>query len=191
MGGVAWASGGKVVYGTRDWDIWIMEEDGSNQRLLTVDEHSNRYPAVSPDGRTIFFQSWRSGDSSIWRMGSDGSDVRQLTNGADDSFPCCSPDGGWVLYESWSSGKIGIRKVGSDGGEPVQWTGKLSEKPAISPDGKRVAGYYQDVSTSRRILNVVSFDGGEPEKTFALPDSQPTSRRITTFGISTGRRITG
>ena len=55
-GGVTWASGGKTVSATRDNDIWIMGEDGSNQRLLTIDEHSNVNPSVSPDGRTIFFR---------------------------------------------------------------------------------------------------------------------------------------
>lgn len=169
MAGVAWASGGKIVYGTRDWDIWIMDEDGSHQRLLTVDEHSNRYPAVSPDGRTVFFESWRGGDANIWRMGIDGSDLKRLTNGIWDAWPCCSPDGKWVYYQYLSAGRSAIGKISLDGGAPVPWTGKLSQKPIISPDGKLIAGYYWDAAASRDILNVISLDGGEPEKTFTLP----------------------
>jgi Tol biopolymer transport system component len=96
-------------------------------------------------------------------------DAKRLTNGFDDTWPRCSADRKWVFYESFSSGKIEIWKVGSDGGASFQWTGKLLRKPAISPDGKRVASYYQDVSTSQNVVNVVSFDGGEPEKTFTLP----------------------
>jgi Tol biopolymer transport system component/tRNA A-37 threonylcarbamoyl transferase component Bud32 len=167
--GVAWASGGKIVYGTRDWDIWIMEEDGSNQRLLTIDEHNNRHPAVSPDGRTIFFESWRSGDNNIWQIVVDGSGSKQFTKGVWDERPVCSPDGKWVLYESWISDKTEILKVGSAGGEPVPWEGKLWERPAISPDGKHIAGLFYDSSTYQTSLNVASFDGGEPEKSFALP----------------------
>jgi TolB protein len=166
--GVAWAKGGKIVYGTRDWDIWIMDEDGSNQRLLTVDEHGNRNPAVSPDGRTIYFESWRDGDSNIWMMGIDGSGVKKLTNGWWDTYPTCSPDRKWVFYGGLSSGKNEIWKVGSEGGEPVPWAGKLSEKPVISPDGKWVAGFDWDASAFRYVLNVIPFDGGEPEKTFPL-----------------------
>jgi serine/threonine protein kinase/Tol biopolymer transport system component len=166
--GVAWAKGGKIVYGTRDWNIWIMDEDGSNQRLLTVDEHGNRNPAVSPDGRTIYFESWRDGDSNIWMMGIDGSGVKKLTNGWWDTYPTCSPDGKWVFYGGLSSGKNEIWKVGSEGGELVPWAGKLSEKPVISPDGKWVAGFDWDASVLRDTLSVVSYDGGEPEKTFTL-----------------------
>lgn len=47
-------------------------------------------------------------------------------------------------------------------------TFKLSEKPVISPDGKRVAGYYWDASALRYVLNVVPSEGGEPERTFTL-----------------------
>jgi len=107
--------------------------------------------------------------NNIWRMGIDGSDLKRLTNGTADTRPCCSPDGKWVFYESFISGKYEIWKVGSDGGEPVPWTGKLSKKLVISPDGKHIAGYYWDSSTSQNTLNVVSFEGGEPEKTFILP----------------------
>ena len=129
VGGVAWARGGKIVYGTRDWDIWIMEEDGSNPRLLTPDEHNNRHPAVSPDGRTIFFESWRNGDNNIWRIGADGSGSRQFTRGVWDERPVCSPDGKWVFYVSWISDKAEILKVESAGGEPVREGSKLWDKP--------------------------------------------------------------
>ena len=169
QGGIAWAGGGKIVYVTQDNDIWIVGEDGSNQRLLTINEHSNASPSVSTDGRTIFFSSWRDGNYGIWRMGIDGGDVKMLTSGFWDRYPSCSPDGKWVLYQAYSPGMPTILKVGAEGGTPFQWTGKLSAAPVISPDGKRVAGYYQDTNTSKAVVNVVSFDGGEPEKTFALP----------------------
>jgi len=178
VGGVAWASGGKIVYGTRDWDIWIMEENGSNQRLLTIDEHNNRHPAVSPDGRYIFFESWRNGDNSIWRINTDGSGVKLITHGAWDEWPSCSPDGKWVFYASWPSDKQEVWKVGSDGGESVPWAGRLSEHPAISPDGKRVAGLYWDDSNMRDVLNVFPFNGGEPEKAFGMPPARYVSGRI-------------
>jgi Tol biopolymer transport system component len=167
LSGIAWARGGKIVYGTRDWDIWVMDEDGSHQRLLTIDEHSNRGPAVSPDGRIIFFDTWRNGHG-IWRMGIDGGEAKQLTDGY-DVYPLGSPDGKWVFYESVVSGRKEIWKVGTEGGTASRWPGKLSDTPAISPDGKWIAGYYRDLPTSPSVLNVVRFEGGEPDKTFVLP----------------------
>jgi len=178
VAGVAWAKGGKIVYGSRDWDIWIMEEDGSNQRLLTTDEHSNRNPAVSPDGRTIFFESWRNGDSNIWRTGTDGSGALRLTTGAGDFAPCCSPDGKWIYFASLISGKTEICRVAPEGGKPVQWKGKLSGRPVVSPDGKRIAGHFSDASTYPPIPSVGSLDGSEPERTFAWPPGDHWRSRI-------------
>jgi serine/threonine protein kinase/Tol biopolymer transport system component len=167
LAGIAWAKGGKIVYGTRDYDIWVMDEDGSHQRLLTVDEHTNRSPAVSPDGRVIFFDTWGAGRVGVWRMGIDGGDAKQLTVGYDVS-PLCSPDGKWVFYESEVSGRNEIWRVSAEGGAASRWPGNLSA-PAISPDGKWIAGFYRDLPTFPRVLNVVPFEGGEPERTFALP----------------------
>jgi eukaryotic-like serine/threonine-protein kinase len=168
MAGVAWARGGKIVYGTRDWDIWVMDEDGSHQRLLTVDDHTNRWPAVSPDGRAVYFESWRGGDNNIWRMGIDGGDLKRLTSGV-DTLPCCSPDGRWVFYEYLSAGQWVIGKISPEGGAPVPWASKITHMAAVSPDGKLVAGYYWDAETHKTLLNVVSIEGGEPKKTFNLP----------------------
>ena len=184
VAGVAWAKGGRIVYGSRDWDIWIMEEDGSNQRLLTTDEHSNRNPAVSPDGRTILFQSWRTGNSNIWRVGADGGGARRITGDIWDVEPCCSPDGKWVYYASLVSGRTEICRVAPEGGEPVRWQGKLSEKPAISPDGKRIAGLFFDASTWPPVPSVGSLDGSESERRFAWPpgDSQRSRIRWTPDG---------
>ncbi|HEX6623006.1 MAG TPA: winged helix-turn-helix domain-containing protein, partial [Pyrinomonadaceae bacterium] len=58
--GVSWAPDGRVVYASvasGNWDIWMMDADGRNQRQLTVDARSNYGPSVSPDGRHVVFVS--------------------------------------------------------------------------------------------------------------------------------------
>lgn len=58
---------------------------------------SDSHPDWSPDGTQIVFDSWRSGKAEIYIMQSDGSDVRQLTEGAEDnSKPKWSPDWKWI-----------------------------------------------------------------------------------------------
>jgi TolB protein len=101
-------------------------------------------------------------------MGVDGGDAKQLTAGY-DVRPNCSPDGRWVFYQSDVSGRNEIWKVGAEGGASSRWVGKLSLLPAISPDGRHIAGYYQDLYASRVVLNVVPIEGGEAERTFVLP----------------------
>ncbi len=177
--GIAWTPDGKIVYATRDWDIWIMDGDGRNQKLLTVDEHNNRYPSVSPDGRYILFESWRKGSSSqlktggIWRMDVNGGNLKQLTSGEFLLAPQCSPDGKWVLYHSRASGSPTLWKVSIDGGEAVQLTDKPTFWPAISPDGKQIACYYRGVpkSPDKWVIAVLPFEGGQPTLVFEIAES--------------------
>ena len=50
-----------------------MRVDGNEARNLTADHAGNdAYPAVSPDGRWIAFDSDRSGDSEVYLMPSEG-----------------------------------------------------------------------------------------------------------------------
>jgi Tol biopolymer transport system component len=163
--GVAWTPDGRIVHASRDWDISILDADGSNQKLLTIDEHSNRWVSVTPDGRYILFESWRNiggatTDTPIWRMDIDGGNPKPLAGKGWCSAPKASPDGKWVVYESNASGKMTLWKTSIDGGEAKQLTDKITEEPAISPDGKLIACFYYPEGQSIKIA-VLPFEGGE------------------------------
>jgi Tol biopolymer transport system component len=61
---------------SRNWDIWLVETDGSGLRRLTVSKALDQMPAWSPDGRRIAFQ--RGG--AIWTIGANGKGARKLTH---------------------------------------------------------------------------------------------------------------
>ena len=42
-----------------NYEIYVMDDDGSNQRRVTVNPASDRHPAWSPDGKKIAFVSNR------------------------------------------------------------------------------------------------------------------------------------
>lgn len=68
--------------GSDNWDVFVMDVDGSNRRRLTR-HRENDYPgAWSPDGEQIVFTRGcgGSGDCDLYIMNADGSDVRQLTD---------------------------------------------------------------------------------------------------------------
>src|SRR6266571_2391697 len=144
-----WTADGRIVYPSRtgeNWDIWIVNRDGSENKQLTADAFIDQTSSVSPDGRYIVFQSNRAGNWNIWRMDSDGGNPKQLTEGSSaDALPVCSPDGRWVVFMSVRSGKWTIWKVPIDGGPAVQVTDHLSLFPSISPDGKLISYAYIDV----------------------------------------------
>ena len=172
---VCYTPDGRIVYASQaggNWDIWVMNADGGGQQQLTAEAGVNAHPHVSPDGRHIVFASNRAGVFNIWRMESDGGNPVRLTAGGGEKFPQWSPDGGWVVYTSVSPDEslYSLWKVSSDGGEPVQLTATDCERPAVSPDGKRVAGFHRDTSAAGGYSVVVTpFDGGPPERTFAIP----------------------
>jgi Tol biopolymer transport system component len=171
--GVAWTPDRRLVYGSRDFKLWIINQDGSEQKLLTGNEVNNWLPDVSPDGRYIVFQSWRgkSAENRIWRMDIDGNNTRPLTEGAWSDVPRVSPDGKWVVYQSETGGRFTLWKVPINGGEPTQLAKYFCLWPAISPDGKWISFFGADESemSDQFYIIIIPFEGGEP--TFRFPVS--------------------
>ena len=70
-----------------DWEVYIMAEDGTEQRNLSNSPSGDGLPTWSPDGEWIGFLSDRSGVWAVWAMRPDGSQAREL-------FPIGGPMGG-------------------------------------------------------------------------------------------------
>lgn len=167
---------GKIVYVTKtgdDYDIWIMNADGSGQKQLTSNSEVEEFVRVSQDGRYILFHAYGPGAvPHIWRMDMDGGNAKQLTSGEfADVNPVCSPDNQWVVFSSFRSGKFRMWKVSIDGGDPVQISDLVFEGRKFLSDGKLIFGIYFDeqVNPPKQRGALVPFDGGPPTKIFDLP----------------------
>ena len=92
----------KIVFSsTRDGDseIYVMDIDGSKPLRLTINPARDYDPAWSPDGDGIAFVSNRNrGIEQIYVMGSDGGNLKRLTNGAAHQQPAWSPEGERIAY---------------------------------------------------------------------------------------------
>jgi Periplasmic protease len=96
-----------------------------------------RYPAISPDGKTIAFTF--KGD--IYTVATTGGVAKQLTtNPAYDFMPVWSPDGKQITFSSDRNSNLDIYIMPAEGGAPTRLTfHSRSEYPScFSPDGKNI-----------------------------------------------------
>ncbi|MEL7728032.1 amidohydrolase family protein [Citromicrobium bathyomarinum] len=105
----------------------------------TVEVTMPRFAEVSPDGRTVVFESL----GRLYTMPAGGGAMRRLTN-ADDGmelYPSWSRDGSRIVYVRWTDSGLGqIRAVGANGrGDRAITTrpGHYS-RPVFSPDGSTI-----------------------------------------------------
>ena len=88
------------------YDIYVMDINGRNTRLLTNNSVTDRMPAWSPDGAWIVFSSDTRGDGGhdLYKIRPDGSGLTLLySNGERNSHPRWSPDGKIIVFTGGSS----------------------------------------------------------------------------------------
>lgn len=62
-----------------NYDVYAMSSEGGLETRLTETEGLDDGPEFSPDGKYIYFNSFRTGKMQIWRMLPDGSHPEQIT----------------------------------------------------------------------------------------------------------------
>jgi eukaryotic-like serine/threonine-protein kinase len=180
--GIAWTKDGKLVFVSSEGgaqNIWRMDADGSNPKPLTTDYKVGKlFPSLSIGGDSITFMS-RAVDPStkelipgntFFQMDSNGQNVRRVVESTDCAFAAASANADWVVYTSRADGKFRIWKMPAKGGAAVQLTNVDSIWPVISRDGKSVAYFIREEDKPLR-LGLISIDGGDPIRTFDLPET--------------------
>lgn len=148
-----------AFYSNRDGndEIYLMDENGSQQIRLTTDPASDLFPHLSPDGRQVVFNSNRDGNWEIYVMNIDGSQQTRLTNHpAEDRLPAWSPDGHWLAFSSDRDGTANIYIMKTDGHNLLQLTFGPDRKghPTWSTDGQWLAFNAGPTETEWEIYRV-------------------------------------
>ena len=97
-----------------------MNADGTGVTQLTDNDGRDGFPAWSPNGKQIAFDSSRDGDLEIFVMNADGTGVTQLTDNDDyDGFPVWSPNGKQIAFMGNRDGDREIFVMNADGSNVV------------------------------------------------------------------------
>ena len=136
-----------------DMDIVTIDEDGTNERVLTNNDFEDWAPVWTVDKEQILFHSNRDGAYGIYIMDKDGSDVERLT--AMDTyamFPSVSPNGNQIAFEMYTnqtqSWDIYVMNLDGSALRRMTYTPAYDGGASWSPDGSQIAfhstqaGYY-------------------------------------------------
>jgi Tol biopolymer transport system component len=177
----AWSPDGRrIAYGgyppgwtgPENASVWIMNADGSGKTRLTEGAVRGIYPSWSPDGKQIAFVRPFDDGYRIFVMNADGSHLVRVTRAPsggmptlliNDLFPAWAP-GGQILF--MRLGQVFVVNMDGSGLRQVTKGENIAEF-AVSPDGKRLALYYN----SKDSVVVLPTNGGGNSVTVLEPAS--------------------
>ncbi|NIM95826.1 MAG: hypothetical protein GTO18_19165 [Anaerolineales bacterium] len=177
------SGGGRIVFAAKrheQYEIYVMNADGTDQRRLTNHPAEDTDPVWSPDGSRIAFQSNRTGRFEVFVMNADGSNMRQLTK--DGGWGTAwSPDGSMIVFTRFDLASD-LFVINADGTNQRRLTHSGEEMSVYgadwSPDGTQmvcVVGLpstvaYLDAESTIHLLDIpVSLEEAEPPELRPLP----------------------
>jgi Tol biopolymer transport system component len=106
-----------------DYSIFMIDIDGTNQKLVTNELGYNLAPFFSPEGDKIIFRSHRGWNYDLYEMDLDGKNQRNLTNDSGHAyFSQFSPDGSKILFNTDREQYYKIWIMNQDGSNQTQLT---------------------------------------------------------------------
>ena len=146
--------------GGANYDIWVVNVDGSNPQNLTpgTDKWFEGAPSWSPNGAQIAFYSDRTGAPQIYVMNADGTGVQKIPCGPKCDRPAWSALN-YIAYTLERPGGKDIAVTDLSKMEPRIVTDGLgsNEQPSVSPNGRHIA--FVTSRWGNRQIATIDFDG--------------------------------
>lgn len=140
-------------------ELYLAPATGATALRLTTNLVDDTNPRLSPDRRTIVYQSGNSeADSSLYLINADGTNPRQLIGlpGYEVAYRW-SPDSTKILFHAGPITDTTLYVMPVSGGIPIVLATKVNRTSAWSPDGTRIA--YSTNSTGDYEVWTVNPDG--------------------------------
>jgi Tol biopolymer transport system component/DNA-binding winged helix-turn-helix (wHTH) protein len=153
----------------RNTDLWRLRlsapRGGIVEKTLIGSSTSNEsFPALSPDGKTIAFNSNRGGSNEVWTANVDGSDAAQITSfgGPAGGAAVWSPDGNRLALHLTAANGGDICIVEKSGGPLKCITTDTADDqfPSWSRDGQWI--YFSSKRSGRSEIWKIPANGGSP-----------------------------
>ena len=140
----------KIAYATYfpendNYDIFLMDEDGSNKENLTNTTSYEKFPQFSPDGSFLIYQGWQKGKMDIFFLSLiDKNNINVTRNHKSNDIishgNSFTPDGESIVFTSERDGNRNIYTMRLNGEDLNQITSDLSNdyEPIFSPDGESI-----------------------------------------------------
>ncbi|HVF46994.1 MAG TPA: winged helix-turn-helix domain-containing protein [Pyrinomonadaceae bacterium] len=186
----------QVLYEARveDRSLELRLTDLETNKTRTIFKTAPNYPldsqlapAFSPDGGRIVFTDRAGGNSEIFIINADGSNLQNLTNDPlSDSNPVFLPDGNEIIFVRDFYGKSHLYRMNVDGGNQRRVTEKEGYEmaPAFSPDGFYLAfaGDRQNADSRGLDIFLLEFNNPANEKRLSARRFHDTSAAFSPDG---------
>lgn len=153
-------------------DIWTMAGDATGGSQIMSEAGWLNELVWLPDGR-LAYTSRAGGSSDIWTMSADGSNIRQLTVGANARLGLSvTADERQIVFAAERDGKYNLWRINIDGSNLEQITNGDGEYyPQCTPDGRWIV--FQS-GANYPTLWKMPIGGGEPTQLTKTTASRPS-----------------
>ena len=143
----AWLAGYRLVRSPSSGPAAAGANAGATFQPLTTQSGVELFPSISPDGKTVVYVGYSSGNADLYLQRVDGRNAINLTRDTPeaDIQPAFSPDGSQIAFRSEREGG-GIFLMGATG-ESVRRLTDSGFNPAWSPDAKEIVVADESIQT--------------------------------------------